>query len=167
MKNSKSAESIYLSILNFKKHGWSFLWHVYCYHVYFFLQESQICTSLHSLKGWSTWIGILWKWTSMLIELSGGDGECRLAWFYPIKNFLAKDICHFSRLYYLYSPRHKISFLFRNVCMFQNVILDKMLEIGFWKLKPIFPRMQFSLAARFLSLVLVICLSWCLNLKLA
>ena len=29
-----------------------------------------------SFDGWPTWIGILWKWPSMLTELAG-DGECR------------------------------------------------------------------------------------------
>ena len=33
--------------------------------------------------GWPTWIGILWKWDSMITDLAG-DGECRLAQFHVI-----------------------------------------------------------------------------------
>ena len=47
--------------------------------------------------GWGTSIGIFWKWASKLTELAG-NGECRLAWLYLIRNFLAYEISHFSRL---------------------------------------------------------------------
>ena len=40
------------------------------------------------LTAWPTWIGILWKWASMLTKLAG-DGEYRLAPFHVITNFLA------------------------------------------------------------------------------
>ena len=40
---------------------------------------------------------ILWKWASMLTKLAR-DGECRLAVFHAIRNFLANDIYNFSRL---------------------------------------------------------------------
>ena len=66
----------------------------------------------------------------MLTELAG-DGECGLALFHAIRNFLANEIYHFSRL------SHQ----------------------KFW--------MQFSLVATFFPLVLVICLSTYLHLKLS
>ena len=47
--------------------------------------------------GWLTSIGILWKWASKPAELAG-DGECRLTRFHPIRNFLANETYHFSRL---------------------------------------------------------------------
>ena len=50
--------------------------------------------------------------------------------------------------------------IFSHFCLFQNAILHKMLELGFWNFKSIFLRMQFSLVATFFSLVLVISLSW-------
>ena len=46
---------------------------------------------------WPTSIGILWKWASKLTELYGDD-ECRLARFHLIRDFLAKEIYHFSKL---------------------------------------------------------------------
>ena len=49
---------------------------------------------LPALMGLSTWIGISWKLASMLAELAR-DGECRLALFHAIKNFLANEIYHF------------------------------------------------------------------------
>ena len=51
--------------------------------------------------------------------------------------------------FYLNSLPHIISSLFRQFCLFQNAILHKMLKVGFWNLKPIFLRMQFSLVATF------------------
>ena len=49
------------------------------------------------LTTWPTWIGILWKWAGMLNKLDG-DGECKLALFYAIRNFLVNEIFHFLRL---------------------------------------------------------------------
>ena len=77
-------------------------WHVYCCHVYFIfceiLRYVQAWNNILSpLKGWPTCIGILWKWATMLTKLAG-DGECRLAWFHAIRNFLANEIYNFSRL---------------------------------------------------------------------
>ena len=47
--------------------------------------------------GWSTSTGILRKWASKPAELAGA-GECRLTRFHPIRNFLANETYHFSRL---------------------------------------------------------------------
>ena len=113
--------------------------------------------------GWLTLIGILWKWAGKPTKLVG-DGECRLTRFHPIRNFLANDIYHFSRL------SHQTGCLFNllsQFCLFQNAILHKMLKLGFWNFKPIFLRMQFSLVATFFSLVLVISLSWYLHLTIS
>ena len=52
---------------------------------------------LSPLRGWPTWIGILWKRPSRLTELHV-DNECRLARFHAIRKFLANDTFHFSRL---------------------------------------------------------------------
>ena len=122
--------------------------------------------------GWPTSIRILRKWATKPAELAG-DGECRLTWFHPTRNFLANEISLFSRLYhqtgclsfYLGSPLHIISSLFSHFCLFQNAILHKMLKLGFWNFKPTFLRIQFSLAATFFSLVSLISLSWYFHLK--
>ena len=62
-----------------------------------FLNVCKPRTTTSPLTAWSTWIGILWKCTSMLTRLAG-DGECSLALFHAIRNFLANKIYHFSRL---------------------------------------------------------------------
>ena len=49
------------------------------------------------MTGLPSWIGISWKWASILNELAG-DGECRLVLLHAIRNFLANEIYHFSRL---------------------------------------------------------------------
>ena len=73
-----------------------------------------------------------------------------------------------NRLYfYLGILLHIISSLFHHFCLLWNAISHKMLKLGFWNFKPIFLRMQFSLFEVFSSLVLVICLTWYLYLKLS
>ena len=52
---------------------------------------------LSPLTGWSTWVTILRNCGSMFIELVGND-ECWLSRFHTIRNFLANEIYHFSRL---------------------------------------------------------------------
>ena len=107
--------------------------------------------------------GILWKWASTPVVLAE-DSECRLIWLHLIRNFLTNEIYPFSRLshqigFYHGSLLHIFSSLFSHFCLFQNAILHKMLELGFWNFKSIFLRMQFSLVATFFSLVLIIRLS--------
>ena len=68
--------------------------------------------------------------------------------------------------FYLGSSLHRISSLFSNFCLFRKAILQNILKLGFWNFKLIFLRMQFSWVATFFPLVLVIYLSWYLNLKL-
>ena len=115
----------------------------------------------------------LWKWASTLTKLAGDD-ECRLPLFHAIRNVHTKEIYHFSRLSHqtgcLFnqgSLLHITSSLFSQFCLFQNAILHKMLKLGFWNFNPIFLRIQFSLIATFFPLVLAICLSWYLYLKLS
>ena len=101
MKNCKSTERFCRSILAIYTDYWSTFWYVYCCYVCFFLGNSQMCASLQQqhipLTTWPTWIGILWKWASVLTKLAR-NGECRLALFHAIRIFLANKIYHFSRL---------------------------------------------------------------------
>ena len=68
--------------------------------IYFSRRFLDVCksrTKTSRLTVCPTWIGILWRWTSMLTNLAG-HGECRLVLFHAIRNFLANEIYHFSRL---------------------------------------------------------------------
>ena len=60
-----------------------------------FLNACKTRTSKSPLTAWPTWIGILWKWASMLTKLPG-DGECRLALFHTIRNFLVNEFIIFQ-----------------------------------------------------------------------
>ena len=53
-----------------------------------------------SKTGWPTSIGILLKWASKPTELAGDGKSCKLTRFHPTRNFLANEICNFSRLSY-------------------------------------------------------------------
>ena len=70
-------------------------------------------------------------------------------------------------LFYLGGLLHIISSLYSHFCLLQNAILHKMLKLEFWNFNSIFLRMQFPMVAASFSLVLVICLSWYLHLKLS
>ena len=61
---------------------------------------------------------------------------------------------------------NKISSLFSHSCLFQNSILHKLLKLGFCYFKPIFLSVVL-IGCNIFSLVLVICLSWYLHLKLS
>ena len=56
----------------------------------FFLEIPKCVQALNNnislLTTWRTWVGILWKWASMVNKLAG-DSECRLALFHMIRNF--------------------------------------------------------------------------------
>ena len=113
---------------------------------------------------------LLWRAGPPGLTFYGGQPAClpnwlrmmyRLAWFHAIRNFLANEIYHFSRLshqtgylFTFYSPLNIINSLLSQFCLFQDTILHKMLKLGFWCFKSIFLRMQFSLFATFFSLVL-------------
>ena len=96
--------------------------------------------------GWPTSIDILWIH--------------RLARFHPIGNFLVNGIYLFQGC-----PIKQAAFLPGQPAPYNY--FRKMLNLGFWKFKPIFLRIQFSLVATFFSLFLVICLSWYLHLTLS
>ena len=92
MKSCKSRESFCLNILTIYTNDWTTFWHVYWWFtVYWFLNMCR------SRTGWCTSIRILWKWASNPTELTGA-GECRMTRFHPIRNFLANEMYHFSRL---------------------------------------------------------------------
>ena len=125
-----------------------------------------------SLTGFPTWISISWKWATLLIELAG-DGEYRLALFHAIRNFLANEIYHFSRL------SHQTGCIFTWAALYiesapysptstdsGRLFWEKNLKLRFWNFNLIFHRMQFLLVATFFPLVLVICFSSYLHLKL-
>ena len=93
MKNCKSTERFCLIILTIYTNDWSPFRHVYCCHVYFFfceipkymLAKNRLAhLDLHFME-----------WASMLTKLAGYD-EHRMAWFHPIRNFLAIEIYHFQ-----------------------------------------------------------------------
>ena len=101
-----------------------------------------------------------WGWW-MQADLVPSDQEFSCKW-----NFSFFKAVPSNRLsFYLGSPLHIISSLFSHFCLFQNAILHKMLKLGFWNFKPTFLRIQFSLAAKFFSLVSLINLSWYFHLK--
>ena len=109
-------------------------------------------TGLAHLPNWlgmvnSGWLGFMWS-----------------------EVFLQKKFITFplNRLpFYLGSSLHIISSLLSHFYLLQNAILHKMFKLGLWDFKPIFLRMKFSFVETFFSLVLVICLSWYLHLKLS
>ena len=99
MENCESAESICRSILATYTNNWS-IFDIFTVAIYFSRRFLNVCksrTKTSRLTVCPTWIGILWRWTSMLTNLAG-HGECRLVLFHAIRNFLAKAIYHFSRL---------------------------------------------------------------------
>ena len=117
MKNCKITESFCRSILAIYTNDSSSVWYVCCCYVYFhsgkFLNVCEPRTTTSLLTARSTWIGILRKWTSMLTKLAG-DGECTLALFHVIRNFLANKIYHFSRMY------HQATFFIWAACSIQS-----------------------------------------------
>ena len=94
---------------------------------------------------------------------------CSMRWeiFLQMKLSFFKTVPSNSLHFYLDSLLHRISFLSSYFCLIRNGILQKILKLRFWKFNLIFLIMQFSLVATFFPLVLVICLSWYLHLKLS
>ena len=143
IKSCKSRESFCLSILTIYTNDWS-TFDTFTGAMFISSSVKFLCMCKPK-TGWLTLIGILWKWASKPTKLVG-DGECRLTRFHSIRNFLANDIYHFSRL------SHQTGCLFNllsHFCLFQNAILHEMMKLGFRNFKPIFLRMQFSLVATF------------------
>ena len=174
MKNFKCTESIYYSILTIYTNDWSTFWHVYCCHAYFFsarfLNMCKPRTKLYllwragppGLVFYGTGLAHLPNWLGWLIQ--AGSVLCDQKFFLQ-KKFITFPL---NRLpFYLGSSLHIISSLLSHFYLFQNAILHKMFKLGLWNFKPIFLRMKFSFVETFFSLVLVICLSWYLHLKLS
>ena len=102
MKNCKSTESFCRSILAIYTNDWSTFWLVYCSYIYFFsgkfLKVRRPRTTTYPLRQpGPAGLAFLWKWASMFTKLPG-DGVCRLALFHAVRNFLANETDHFSRL---------------------------------------------------------------------
>ena len=121
-------------------------------HVYFFL-----CEFINMCKpstGWSTSIDILWSglaclpsWLGMVN--TGWLGLIRSEIFLQMKFIVFKAVLSNRLPFYFGSPLHVISSLFSHFCLFQNANLRKITKLGFWNLKSIFLRIQFSLVATF------------------
>ena len=103
-----------------------------------------------------------WRWWIQAGSVSC-DQKFSCKWNLSFFKTVPPNRLHF----YLDSPLHRISSLFSYFCLFKKVILQKILKLRFWKFKLVFLRMQFSLIATLFALVLVICLSWFLHLKLS
>ena len=90
MKNSKSTESFCLSILTMYMNDWS-TFEIFTNPVFnFLLRDSYMYKPRKkfclTLRIWPTWIGILWKFASMLNELAGMVNE---GW----NDFMRSEIC--------------------------------------------------------------------------
>ena len=139
MKNCKSTESFCLSMLTIYTMIGPLL--------IFFSEISKYVQAksniLSPLTGWPTWIGILWKGLTCLprwfvLANTGWVGSLRSDIFLQIRFIIFQD-CHTKQAaFHLSSPLHIISSLFSPFCLFQSVILHKMLKLGFWKFKLIF-----------------------------
>ena len=160
MKSSKNRGSFCLRILTIYTNDWSTFWHVYRCHVFSFFCEILKYVQTKSRLAHFDW---------------GFMQDCQAGWGWWMQADLVpsnqKFSCKWNLSFFkavpsnrqpaaLGSPLHIASSLFSLLCLFQNVILHKMLGLGFWNFKPIFLRIQFSLVPIFFSLVLVISLSW-------
>ena len=94
MKSCKSRESFCLSILFTQMIG--LLFDMFTGGMFMF-SSVRFLNMCKPRTGLPKSIGILWKWGSKPTELAGDD-ECRLTRFHSIRNFLANEIYHFSRL---------------------------------------------------------------------
>ena len=122
--------------------------------------------------GWPTSIGISWEWASKPTELAG-DGGSMLTWFHPIRNFLANEIYHFSRLshqtgclftwavYSILSAPYSFTFACSRMLFCKNCW-----RYGFKILNHFYQNVVF-IGCNIFSLVLVISLSWYWHLTLS
>ena len=122
---------------------------------------------------------LIWPTDPPGLEFCGSGPACSTSWLGMVnagwlgstrsKTFLKINFSLFragppnKQPFYLGYPLHIISSFFSHLYLFQNTIF----KLGFWNFKAIFPRMQILLVRTFFSLVLVICLSWYLHLKLS
>ena len=102
-----------------------------------------------------------------------GNGECRLALFRAVRNFLANEIYQFPRLshqtgcIFTWAILSIESALYSTTSACSGRLFCKKCWSQDWNFKLIFLRIQFSLILTFFPLVLVICLGWYLHLKLS
>ena len=96
IKSCKSRQSFYHNILTIYTNHWSTFCHAYWCHVFSSVKFLNMCKPR---ADWSASTGILWQWASKPTEMAE-VGECRLTWFHWIRNFLANEIYHFSRLFH-------------------------------------------------------------------
>ena len=123
LQNCKSTESFCRNILAVYTNDWSTFWYIYCCYVNVFSGKFlNVCmprttnNNISPLTACPTWIRILWKWASVLTKLTG-DGECRLAMFLAIRNFLANEIYQFSRL------SHQTNFLLGQPAPYNQLLI--------------------------------------------
>ena len=119
-----------------------------------------------------TSFGILWKLANKLMELAR-DGKCRLTRFDTIRNFLANEIYHFSRLshqtgclftwavYSILSAPYSFTFACSRMLFCKNCW-----RYGFKILNHFYQNVVF-IGCNIFSLVLVISLSWYWHLTLS
>ena len=171
MKSCKSRESFCLSILTIYTNDWSTFWHVYWCHVYFFFCEIPKYMQTKNRLAHFDWdfmeVGwqVCWAYWGWWMQADTIPSDLKFSCKWNLSFFKAVPSNRLS--FYLGSPLQIISFLFSHFCLFQNAILHKMVKLGFLSFKSIFLRMQFSLVATFFSLVLVISLSWHLQLTIS
>ena len=134
--------------------------------LFFLLWDSKICASQEQagplrLGFYVSGLASLPSWHRMMN--AGSFGSIRSEIFSQMKFIIFLGCLSF----YLGSPVHIISSFFSHFCLFQNAILHKMLKLGFWNVKLIFLRTQFSLVATFFSLVLLVSLRWYFHLTIS
>ena len=153
MKSCKSRESFCLSILTIYTNDWSTFWHVYWCHVYFFFCEIPKYMQTKNRLAHFDWdfmeVGwqVCWAYWGWWMQADTIPSDLKFSCKWNLSFFKAVPSNRLSFL--LGSPLHIISSLFSHFCLFQNAVLQKILKLGF------------------LSLVLVISLSWYLHLTVS
>ena len=177
MKNCKNPGSFYLRILFIKMTGPNKFWHVYCCNVYLFsVRFLNMCKP-------KTILYLLWQASPPEFRFYGSRPAGLLSWLGIVNAgrlssmeseiFLKMKFIIFqgcSRKQTVFSPRQRVPYiiwsLFSHFYLFQDVLLQKMSKFVSWNFKLIFLGIQFSLVAKCFSQILIICLGWCLHLKL-
>ena len=121
MENCKSAESICRSILVTYTNNWS-IFYIFTAAIFFSRRFLNVCksrTKTSRLTACPTWIGILWRWTSMFTNFAG-NGACRLVLFHAIRNVLANEIYHFSML------SHQTMFFLGQLAPYNQLLIQQL-----------------------------------------
>ena len=112
--------------------------------IYASLEQHSISfkwTCLPGLAFYGSGLACLLSWLGMANE--GWLGSMRSKIFLQMKFIIFKAAPPNRPPFYLGSLLYIISSLFSHFCLFQNAILHKMLQLGFWNFNTIFLRMQF------------------------